>query len=169
MEKSLNWLEQLITNLPAECQNPPLSEIEEGEEVIGELTDPWLKSLLGATHYLTTKAQKLHKDHLVQHLKSRVTEHDCEKVQKEIRWLLEQTRLIKNLFWISVQHLFNIPYGNFGIREGWKIVSLKEDDDQSEEVPDFLKSLVSLAIVSKMMTGDNLPLDIPSTPPEEQN
>lgn len=109
------------------------NQVEEGEEILGEVNEETKKiySLLLKKKKSIAKRQS---EHLMEHILhiENGTIDKCKKFHKEIEREEAKVELLRALFWGSVKEAFGVGIGGeYGIREGWSIVSLPERDIQA--------------------------------------
>ena len=96
--------------------NLTLGPIEEGEEVVGDMTE-----LEKAVFALTTKKTDEHNQMVNPH-EDEVSDEKKETLSR----LRNQVEVLRSLGWQIIQDRLNLNRANVGIREGYKIVKIGE-------------------------------------------
>lgn len=135
-------MSDFLTSLYQEIQNTPVVDLEkdipkvlEGEKVLGEIGD-MSKRIWSLHTALVEEGRKKMQDHAhfhADHLFEDNGHGDCENFYQEMGRLKRKTKLLKDLFWTSVQEEIGVEGKNLAVKSGWKIVEVEDDEDESIE------------------------------------
>lgn len=133
-EVKLDWLallEPVLEDVSFEdCE--PGTEVEEGEEVIGRMSDELKKFFVLRTEKI--KSAELMKLNFVM---SPLMLADTTVVKEEdARKALKEAEILNDIFWTCVNDMVDSWGFNIGIRRGWVIVKMAEKKVVGEETPD---------------------------------
>ena len=131
------------------------SPIEEGEIVIGELSAD-LKKLYALMDLKTIKLQEFKKtldqkilNHEKSHEDPNCPDEDCEEfmnsIVADIESLQSEHKSVRAFFWSAVKFEFNRWSDNLGIRNGFQVVTIPEEEFSLSSV------LVGLEMLSSLM------------------
>ncbi|MEX0689831.1 MAG: hypothetical protein WD471_01705 [Candidatus Paceibacterota bacterium] len=121
------------------------SEIEEGEEILGELSMS-LKQLLSLRDKKADQIEDLIKSHFESHSLFDSVNSNCKEFQENVNFLKKELEIISDLFWFEVKSLFMDKTDvGLGIRKDFKVVSLKESDVENQlfDLMSELESMIS--------------------------
>lgn len=121
------WLLGLETEIEDQDREPIASEMEDGEEVVGELPEE-LRTFLFIRRVLYRRMKKLHEKH-----KEFCTGEGgpaCDEYDSQMIRLRDQHDAVDSLFWRSERELFDGLVGSdIAIREGWKVVNCPKEEN----------------------------------------
>ena len=117
--------EAAITVLPRHLVN-------EGETVVGVLTDPTTQALYSQMAETDRQIREESAKHLELHTTRKVTEAECEASHRKTERLQRGSRLLSKLFWAGVRSSLPIKHRGCRVRQGWKIVSTRPEENGGE-------------------------------------
>ncbi len=119
------WLKLIlgrIDALPSEYPREVSDEIQEGEEVIGEVPEA-LRRFWGVGQQLHDEADKLLREHGEKRSED-LRSGECDDVHAQAAWLNIQALEVGDIYWTSLRHELSLGAKEIDHRKGWKIVSL---------------------------------------------
>ncbi|RME60300.1 hypothetical protein D6779_02445 [Candidatus Parcubacteria bacterium] len=104
----------------------PTTEVQDGEEVIGVLTDPTLKKIYTLTEYIAEVAKS--------HLATPPTNpEELKKLYALVKELKAKHDTLMQIFWVGLRDnlkLWSTPFP-VGIRKGWRVVLASQEEAAS--------------------------------------
>jgi len=123
----MNWLEELLKELKGwEKEGPePEDPVADNEKVIGEVPVE-LRLLRGYSDSLKERVRQIHSSCLILE-----DEFDEDSILMELSDIKEKIDILHSLFWGCLRRSFTTKLTNIGVREGWKVVELPEEESPS--------------------------------------
>ncbi|MFH1207150.1 MAG: hypothetical protein V1668_00910 [Patescibacteria group bacterium] len=129
MEHVPHWLVEALSAEAVSAANvkkaaKQLSPIEEGEKVIGEITDS-TKRVYAAWMAQIDAVDSIKEKHVAEHNSPDHTRGQCEQFEHDLMLAMSKYNALKELFWTSARVDLNAP-GSVGIRKDWKLVKVED-------------------------------------------
>lgn len=106
----------------------PKGAVEDGDVVLGVLTDPVTKALFFKSEELVPRILQIGEAHMALHESGQDEEHDCRAFVIKIDQLEKQLNAFSSLFWLGVRSSFPVDMVlNCGIKQGWQVIGDKAD------------------------------------------
>jgi len=129
--KCLSWLQEALDALTEEDlkAQEPIVEFDpnKGECLLGRIENDEIKYLWCLYFRWQKELMNLVQKHLAEHILGVHAEEDCDRFTNKIIVLQEKTDIVHNLLTCSIRFTMNIEELEYGIRKGWKIVSLPNE------------------------------------------
>lgn len=125
----MKWFRDLIARIDgfsgeeAKAQEPS-ADIEEGEEVIGEVPTG-LRSLYMYRGTVIDRLNEMKENHRKDHDDPNHTEEMCKEFVSSATALIDELEITERVFWRCLKEEAGIHADNIGIRKGWAVVKVK--------------------------------------------
>ncbi len=135
--KFVSWLGSMLENADLALAETDLSGslVKANETVVGVLEDEALRRLYAVQHGIRTTVLQRFDAHGAEH--DRGAPHDesvCRAAVSELSAMAKDADLVKDIFWRDLREAFPAAETSIGIRAGWQVVSIKEQERRSSGI-----------------------------------